>query len=89
MFGDELRAFALVSLYSPPDEHILNFTNNTLAVCMYRGERALLVIDAKDIQSVVAMVPFPFLLDGRDNQYFVVEKIGLDVIEVDNLEDDE
>jgi len=89
MFGDALRAFALVSLYSPPDEYLLRCSYTTLVVCMYRGEGALMVVDAKSILSVVAMVPFPFLLNGRGDQYFMIEKVGLDVIEADNLEDDE
>lgn len=88
-FGDELQAFALVSCYAPPNEHILQFTNNTLVICRYHGEGALMVINVRSILSVVAMIPFPFLLDGHDNQYFMVEKIGLDVIEADDLEDDE
>jgi len=89
MLGDELHAFALVSLYALPNEHVLQYTNNSLVVCRYHGEGALVVIDVRSILSVVAMIPFPFLLDGYNNQYFMVEKIGLDVIEADILEDDE
>lgn len=85
----ELRAFALVSLYSPPNEYLLQQTNDTLVVCRYRGETALMVINVKLILSVVAMIPFPFLLDGRSDQYFMVEKFGLDVIEANDLEDSE
>ena len=61
----------------------------TLAVCRYYDETALIVINIKSILSVVAMVPFPFLVDGQEDQFFMVEQIGLDVIEVDNLEDSE
>ena len=43
----------------------------------------------KSVLSVVAMVPFPFLIDGHSDQYFMIEKVELDVIEVDALEDDE
>jgi hypothetical protein len=50
---------------------------------------ALMVIDIKSSLSVVAMVPFPFLLDGQGNQYFMVEMFGLDVIEANDLEDGE
>ena len=39
-----------------------------------------MVIDVRLILSVVAMVPFPFLVDGHKDQYFMIEKIGLDVI---------
>jgi len=48
-----------------------------------------MVVDAKSILSVVAMIPFPFLINGHNDQYFMVEKVGLDVIEADDLEDDE
>ena len=48
-----------------------------------------MVIDIKSILSVVAMAPFPFIIDNYGDQYFLIEKIGLDVIEVDTLEDDE
>ena len=78
-----------MSLYTPPNEHLLRLTNDTLVVCRYRGEMALMVIDIKSSLSVVAMVPFPFLLDGQGNQYFMVEMFGLDVIEANDLEDGE
>ena len=83
------RALALVSLYSPPDEYLLQLSNNTLVVCRHQGERTLVVIDAKSILSVVAMVPFPFMVGGQGDQYYMIEKIGLDVIDTDNSDDDE
>ena len=89
MFGDESRAFALVSLYAPPNEHLLQITCDTLAVCMHQGEAGLVVIEADSILSVVAMPPFPFIIDGRGDQYFTIEQFGLDVMEADDLEDNE
>lgn len=47
----------------------------------------LSVIDVKSIISVVAMVPFPYTINGCDNYYFMVEKVGLDVAEVESHED--
>jgi len=88
MFGDTPRALALVSIYSPPDEYLLRHTHTTLAVCRRQGEEVLVVIDAKSILSAVAIVPFPFIVGGYDEQYFVVEKIGLDVLEVHDDEGD-
>ena len=29
------------------------------------------------------MVPFPFVVGGRSNQYFMIEQVGLDVVETD------
>lgn len=89
MFGDELRAFALVSLYAAPNEYLLQRTYNTLVVCRHQAAAGLTVIEASCILAVVAMPPFPFLINGQDSQYFVIEKAGLDVIEVDDLEDNE
>ena len=89
MFGNELHAFALVSFYSPPNEYLLQYTQMTLAVCRHNSESPLAVIDTKSILLVVAMVPFLFLINGHGDQYFMVEKIGLDVVEVDNPKDDE
>ena len=43
----------------------------------------LVVIDVKPILSVVAMVPFQYAINSLDNQHFMIEKIGLDVVDVD------
>ena len=88
-FGGETRGFALVSLYSPPVNYLLNHTYNTLIVCRYQGEATLEVIDTKSILSVVAMVPFRYAVDGLNDYYFMIEKIGLDVVEVDTQGDNE
>lgn len=89
MFGDETRAFALVSLYDPPNQHLVRTTYETLVVCRSQCEGVLIVIDIKSILSVVGMAPFPFFIDGHGDQYSLIEKAGLDVIEADGLEDDE
>ena len=87
---EEMRAFALVSLYSPANDHLLGYSNGTLIVCRYQGEEALVVIDVKCILSVVAMVPLQCVINGLDDYYFVIEKIGLDVVdEYTDAEEDE
>ena len=35
------------------------------------------------------MVPFPYALDDRGDQYFVVEQVGLEVVDTDAQEDGE
>jgi hypothetical protein len=35
------------------------------------------------------MIPFPYVIDDRSDQYFVVEQVGLDVVDVDAQEDGE
>ena len=64
-------------------------THDTLIVCRYRDEDTLVVVDVSSILSVVAMVPFPFVIDGQGEQYFLIEQAGLDVLEIDIVEDDE
>lgn len=78
----------MVSLYSPPDERLFQLTHGTLIVCEYQSEQALIVINVKSILSVVAMIPFPFIAGGNENQYFTIEKIGLDVIDTEDPEDE-
>lgn len=29
------------------------------------------------------MVPFPFVVGGRENQFFKIKQIGLDIVETD------
>ena len=88
MIRGETQAFALVSLYDPPNDYLLRTTYNTLVVCRKR-DPALTVIDIRSILSVITMAPFPFLIDGHGDQYFMIEKAGLDVIEADALKDNE
>ena len=78
-----------MSLYSPPNEYLLQQGHTTLMVCRYHGEEALAIIDIKSILSVVVMVPFNFHIDDQSNQYSMVEQVGLDVVEADDLEDNE
>ena len=85
----ETRAFALISPYSAPNEHLLNASHNTLIVCRYQSEAILWVVEIRSILSVVAMIPFPFLINGHSDCYYMVEKIGLDVLDVDTRDDDE
>jgi hypothetical protein len=47
----------LVSLYLTPDLRLLKASHNTLWSCEHQGDLALLFIDTKTIQSVVAMIP--------------------------------
>ena len=45
------------------------------------GEETLMVIEAKNIVAVVAIVPLP----GSDNLWFLTEKPGLNVSEIGGL----
>ena len=75
-------AYALVSLYGPPDPDLLSDSPNCLWACTYSGMDNLLVIAAKSILSVVSMQPLPKVDGDPDGLFFVVEKSGLDNVEL-------
>jgi hypothetical protein len=74
-------ALALVSLYSAPDPRLLKASHNTLWSCEHHGDSALRFIDAKAIQSVIAMIPHTPRIEAQQlgERFFLVEKPGLDV----------
>jgi hypothetical protein len=76
----EIETLALVSLYSPPDQDLLEASSQALWACQYLGDESLCVINVKTIISVVAIVPLPH--SGQPKGMFVVEKLGLDVAEM-------
>ena len=90
----ERLTLALVSLYSPPDTTLLTASYDTLWSCQYHGSDALGVVNVKQIVSVVAMVPLPRKVEDGDSEeddeesYFVVEKPGLEVFFLGDVEED-
>ena len=72
--------FALVSLFSPLNKFLLNNSRGTLIVCNHQSEGTLIVINVK---LILAMVLFHYAIDSLDNNYFMIEKIGLDVVDID------
>jgi len=75
----------LLSLYSPPNLALYWKSHETLWSCQYQGNAGFEVLEAKDISSVVAMVP----LDDEDTgRYFVTEKMGLEVAYMSGMEEE-
>jgi hypothetical protein len=79
-FGDVVHSLALVSMFSPPDEELLEESHRAAYICHYAtgGEAALKVVDVKSITSVVSMVPdYQVTLQGDiiipENQYSLVD----------------
>ncbi|KJA14969.1 hypothetical protein HYPSUDRAFT_149723, partial [Hypholoma sublateritium FD-334 SS-4] len=74
---------AVISVYSEPDPTLLKESAGTVVACRYRGDSSLVVIDFTSIVSVVGMVPHNFPgLDVEEDWRYVVEKPGLDVLEL-------
>lgn len=66
-----------MSVFGKPDQDLFESSHGTVRKCAYFGENAFRVVDAKDILSVVAMVPFPH----TQGYYFVVEQMGLEILQ--------
>jgi hypothetical protein len=82
----------LISLFSKPDPILLQLSVNTLWSCDYQCDSALVFVNIKCIQAVVAMVPHVYLEIGDPaqkphKQFFLVEKPGLDVAVMAGIEE--
>ncbi|KZT31289.1 hypothetical protein SISSUDRAFT_995313 [Sistotremastrum suecicum HHB10207 ss-3] len=82
---DKDTALALVSVYGPPNPHLMTLSHNTYWSAEYRGDTALEFIEVRYINSVVAMAPdpqfritFPNDITGN-RRFFLMEKPGLEV----------
>lgn len=56
-FGDTVQSLALVSMFSPPDQELLDLSHQAVYICQHGGIGALKVVDVKSITAVVSMVP--------------------------------
>lgn len=77
-----MLSYAVVSVYGPPDAEMLTKSSHVLWAAAYVGDTNLCVIEVKDIISVVSMQPLPQKPGDSDDLWFVVEKAGLDDIEL-------
>lgn len=83
--GDKL-AYAIVSLYGPPNEEMLNESSHTLWASEYKGQGNLRCLPVAAIISVISMQPLPRRPEDPENLWFVVEKSGLDDVELSGYE---
>ncbi|KAG6835383.1 hypothetical protein H0H93_001990 [Arthromyces matolae] len=77
----DVRTLAVVSLYTRPDPHLLEISAGTLWSCRHQGDNAIVVVNVKMIESVVAVIPHSTGILGAEwkDRVFVVEKPGLDI----------
>ncbi|KIO03568.1 hypothetical protein M404DRAFT_26881 [Pisolithus tinctorius Marx 270] len=73
---------ALIQLYTPPDNSLLLLSSQTVISSKLTEE--IIVVNVKKIKSVIGMIPHkPTLALGiTEDCYFVVEKPGLDVLQL-------
>jgi hypothetical protein len=81
-------AYALLSIYGPPNQEMLEESSYTLHACEYRGDEGLRCLPVTEIVSIVSMQPLPRLPEDPENLWFVVEKSGLDDVQLIGYEGD-
>jgi len=77
-FGDMVHSLALVSMFSPPDQDLLELSHRAAYICQHGGIDALTVVDVKSITAVVSMVPdYQVTVEGDivvpNNRFSLVE----------------
>ena len=91
-YHQNLIPYTLVSIYGAPNPDLLEESLHILWACFYQGDANLKIIARPAISSVVSMQPLPKLTDNEDDQWFVIEKSGINDVEfagdVDILNDD-
>jgi len=87
--GESSTPSALISVYGEPHPVLLEKSFGTLHACKYRGLNHLVVVPVSYIISVVSMQPLPLKPADQEEPEllvgdwrFVVEKLGLDDIQV-------
>jgi hypothetical protein len=80
--------YAVLSLYGPPNEEMLSESSHTLHACEYRGQDNIHCLPVSVIISVVSMQPLPRRPEDPENLWFVVEKSGLEDIQLVGYEGD-
>jgi hypothetical protein len=72
-----------------PDLRLLKALHNMLWLCEHHRDSALQIIDAKAIQSVIAMIPHTPRIEAQQlgECFFLVEKPGLDVALIGGMDD--
>ncbi len=77
-FGDTVHTLALVSVFSPLDQELLELSHHAMYICHSSGIDALMVVDVKAITAVISMVlDFQVTAEGEiiipDNRFSLVE----------------
>ncbi|KAF9786834.1 hypothetical protein BJ322DRAFT_1106936 [Thelephora terrestris] len=92
-FHHQTKGFAVVSIFSDPNNELLESSFQALHVCKYQGNQALQVIQVDAIHSVVAMIPFDPSPESDSisqigQRHFMVEKFGLDMDGLRGVQDE-
>ena len=80
-------AHALVSVYSRPVQSLLVESSNTLWACQYTGVDDLRIVPLSSIVACVSVQPLPSLPDDPPGLWFVLEKSGLEDVQLAGFEE--
>ncbi|PPQ93926.1 LOW QUALITY PROTEIN: hypothetical protein CVT25_010667 [Psilocybe cyanescens] len=75
-------AHAVLSLHGPPNHDMLVESSHTLHACRYTGQDNLCCLPVIAIDSVISMQPLSCLPDDPVDLWFVVEKSGLNDVQL-------
>jgi hypothetical protein len=67
-------------VWSEPDPRLLKESSQAVYACTYRGQDDLLVIEAKTISAVVAMIPMQPSNGDCSPLFFLIDKPGLNTL---------
>ena len=79
--------YAVVSVYSHPVQSILDESCNTLWACRYTGTGGLRIIKLSCILACVSIQPLPPLITDPEGLWFVLEKSGLEDVQLTGAEE--
>lgn len=79
--------YAVVSVYSRPVQSILDESCDTLWACRYTGTGGLRVIKLSCILACVSIQPLPPLTTDPEGLWFVLEKSGLEDVQLTGVEE--
>jgi hypothetical protein len=79
--NDEVKTLAIVTTFGPPDPWLFEASRTVLYSCKSLDDEGLVVVDTREILSVISMVPHRPEIPGKavEDRYFLHEKIGLEV----------
>jgi len=82
-----VTAHALVSVYTRPVQALLVESSNTLWACQYTGADDLQIVPLSSIVACVSVQPLPPLPDDLPGLWFVLEKSGLEDVQLASFEE--
>ena len=82
-----MTVHALVLVYTHPVQALLVKSSNTLWACQYTGADDLRIVPLSSIIACILVQPLPPLSDDPPGLWFVLEKLGLENVQLASFEE--